>query len=947
MRDQRRQARVEGVRTELEYSNEESDEEIEAEPRHCNPLRSNETTPARRNGRRELRRRIELGNKWPGERQGVANLRLNPQNTHSHPHGYTNPYVPLSTTPPIITLRSISHHLWENLVKLEKKKLKRVLFAQRRVRYGGFVSAKMGYEQGGRFTPWPSPGHLFPSSILLLNSLLPFLRAGVVSLDRRGLQCLGSASISSSYSSFEYSSSVRTPSTRKGFKVEKPDGGVSFRPIVMPKYCSRAPEVTKLDDALQRFDENEMLHRKPPPSTIFKLGHPPDLATYTTLVNGLVLADRVFEAVELFKKLSRHKLCDPDQIMYGTVINGLCKVGHISKALELLSFMESGSCKPGVEQYNAMIDGLCKDRMVDDALRLFTKMIGKGVHANVITYSSLINGLCNFGRESEAARILINGYCKKKKFEEAINLFREIRNKGLIPNGVTYNSMLQDYDMPHDQEENPDNDDEEPKEKVASKHEWFTKPTQPQEPTDPDWNVGKTPQQGQNQSWLMTLASSAEKPSKTFDELMSTPIDFSAFVMNGLNINNLTQETLLGPAFRLLKGTQSIDYPFDLTKPLPLVKIGNLQKAPVDYFFNNDLKYLQGGISTMTYRTSLTKTKAAQYDLPGIEDMRRWSTLEKKRAIIMIKVIDKQLKERRMMRSLEKFVGGKDYRTDLRLLHLSYCVRHHKAMMSKMRRSSRRNLRLLLISHCHSPRDHSRTSNNPLTHTRLLLPHSGSQKVINSTTHSNCVKMKHYSTALSLLKQIHFIGIPWNIYTFNISINWYSRLKQVNYSFALLATIFKLGHPPDLATYNTLLNGLVLADRVFEAVELFKKLIRDKLCEPNQFMYGTVINCLCKVGHASKALELFRFLEKGSSCAPNQVMYSTIIDSLCKESEAARMLIDMEEKGVHPDTRTYTTLVNTFCKQGSVKDAELVVQAMERRGLHPDVITYRWVLFAW
>nr|GEU51542.1 hypothetical protein [Tanacetum cinerariifolium] len=42
-----------------------------------------------------------------------------------------------------------------------------------------------------------------------------------------------------------------------------------------------------------------------------------------------------------------------------------------------------------------------------------------------------------------------------------------------------------DSDMPHDQEENLDNDNE-PKEKVASKRDWFTKPTQPQEPTDPD-----------------------------------------------------------------------------------------------------------------------------------------------------------------------------------------------------------------------------------------------------------------------------------------------------------------------------------------------------------------------------------------------------------------------------------------------------------------------------
>ncbi|GKF94274.1 hypothetical protein Tco_0283974, partial [Tanacetum coccineum] len=47
----------------------------------------------------------------------------------------------------------------------------------------------------------------------------------------------------------------------------------------------------------------------------------------------------------------------------------------------------------------------------------------------------------------------------------------------------------------------------------------------------------------------------AEKPPLTFDELMSTPIDFLAYVMNNLKIENLTQEYLVGPAFNLLKGT--------------------------------------------------------------------------------------------------------------------------------------------------------------------------------------------------------------------------------------------------------------------------------------------------------------------------------------------------------------------------------------------------------
>ncbi|GKC67056.1 hypothetical protein Tco_1099654 [Tanacetum coccineum] len=54
--------------------------------------------------------------------------------------------------------------------------------------------------------------------------------------------------------------------------------------------------------------------------------------------------------------------------------------------------------------------------------------------------------------------------------------------------------VVADSDMPQDQEGNLGNDDDEPMKETVSKCDWFIKPTQPQEPTDPDWNVGKTPQ---------------------------------------------------------------------------------------------------------------------------------------------------------------------------------------------------------------------------------------------------------------------------------------------------------------------------------------------------------------------------------------------------------------------------------------------------------------------
>nr|GEZ05582.1 hypothetical protein [Tanacetum cinerariifolium] len=208
-------------------------------------------------------------------------------------------------------------------------------------------------------------------------------------------------------------------------------------------------------------------------------------------------------------------------------------------------------------------------------------------------------------------------------------------------------------------------------------------------------NQSNTPQQGPTQSCLMTLASSADKQSNTFDELMSTPIDFSAYIMNGLKITNLSQETLLGPSFSLLKGTRTkyveLGYDFEECYKALLEKLywenlegvtrvevtrkhgyGYLKEIEVRRA-NNDLytfkedelyKFSDGTLTRLqTSLEDITKNIHMEY-LPK----RRWSTLEKKRANIMIKVIDKQLKKRRMTMSLKKFVGERHYETDLRLL---------------------------------------------------------------------------------------------------------------------------------------------------------------------------------------------------------------------------------------------------------------------------------------
>ncbi|GJX36449.1 hypothetical protein Tco_0248006 [Tanacetum coccineum] len=177
---------------------------------------------------------------------------------------------------------------------------------------------------------------------------------------------------------------------------------------------------------------------------------------------------------------------------------------------------------------------------------------------------------------------------------------------------------------------------------------WFQKPTKPPTP-DRDWNKTLLDKHGPVQPWISTLARN-EDPRESFNELMDTPLDFSAFVLNRLKVDTLTPELFIGPTFELMKGsckslveleyfleevckatTDQLDwinpeghqYPHDLRKPLPLIPNSRGRRViPFDHIINNDLASLSGGVSSQTYATSVTKIKDADYrHIKWIEDL--------------------------------------------------------------------------------------------------------------------------------------------------------------------------------------------------------------------------------------------------------------------------------------------------------------------------------------
>nr|GEU52777.1 retrovirus-related Pol polyprotein from transposon TNT 1-94 [Tanacetum cinerariifolium] len=326
---------------------------------------------------------------------------------------------------------------------------------------------------------------------------------------------------------------------------------------------------------------------------------------------------------------------------------------------------------------------------------------------------------------------------------------RKSRKEAEEPSHTVDDSGVQQY-----QEFDMGNNDEQPADKDVSKADWFKKPEQPLTP-NPDWKKRQHVDFRPPQTWISQVAC-AKEPTASFDEILNTLINFSVFVLNWLNIKDLTQAILVVPAFELLKGTckslteleyhleecskattERLDwhkpkgkpYLFDLSKPLPLIRDHRgHQVISHDFFINNDLKYLKGGRSSIrcqklpkklnltkpdTFRSNLKNKTAytaysdpkgviykdqnnrarlmcsdellkfsdgtlndvqtALYDIAkgiGMEYLpkRKWSGLDKRRARVMIHDIEKQLFQMRLIRNLEKLIGGRKYKNDLRLL---------------------------------------------------------------------------------------------------------------------------------------------------------------------------------------------------------------------------------------------------------------------------------------
>nr|GEX97606.1 hypothetical protein [Tanacetum cinerariifolium] len=222
------------------------------------------------------------------------------------------------------------------------------------------------------------------------------------------------------------------------------------------------------------------------------------------------------------------------------------------------------------------------------------------LEAEVLTWSSnslkTSYAIATDHSEMELKKILI----KKMKGNKSIHRSNEQRNfyKALVEAYESDKIIIDTYSDTVTLKRHHDDDADKDKEPSAGLDQGSKRQREGKEPESASAPKEKATRsaskstQGSIQPWISELAKQTDSRS-SFNELMDTPIDFLAFLMNQLKVDTLTPELLAGR-----------------------------RVIPFDHFINNDLEYLRGGASRRKYTTSVTKTKAVDYGhIKWIEDL--------------------------------------------------------------------------------------------------------------------------------------------------------------------------------------------------------------------------------------------------------------------------------------------------------------------------------------
>ncbi|CAN0905146.1 Pentatricopeptide repeat-containing protein At1g52620 [Linum grandiflorum] len=197
--------------------------------------------------------------------------------------------------------------------------------------------------------------------------------------------------------------------------------------------------------------------------------HVPDEFTYSTVIDGYIKQNDLHGALRMFGQMLKRR-CKPNVVTYTCLINGFCRSGDSSTAETTFVEMQLSGLEPNVVTYSILIGCFSKVGKLRKACLYFDQMLFNKCVPNDVTFNYLINGFANnvealkhevpldetplclqifecmisdgWEPRDAAHSSVILCLCQYRMVETAITFCDRMRNKGLVPNPVSFIALL-------------------------------------------------------------------------------------------------------------------------------------------------------------------------------------------------------------------------------------------------------------------------------------------------------------------------------------------------------------------------------------------------------------------------------------------------------------------------------------------------------------------------
>lgn len=621
---------------------------------------------------------------------------------------------------------------------------------------------------------------------------------------------------------------------------------------------------------------------------MIKEGHRPNKVTYTAIMSAYCKKGKVEEAFGVFERMKDLGI-ELDEFVFVVLIDGFGRIGDFDSVFRLFDEMEKRGISPSVVTYNAVVNGLSKYGRTQEADKF-----SKNVTADVITYSTLLHGyteeenvlgiLETKKRLEEAGitmdvvmcNVLIRALFMMGSFEDVYTLYKGMPEMDLVPNSVTYCTMIDGYCKVGRIDEALEVFDDFRKTSISSYAcynsiiDGLCKKGMVEMAIEALLELNhKDLVLDTGTYWFLMKTIFKENSSKVILDLICRMEGLGPDLYNVVcndSIFLLCKRGLLNDANQLCVAMKMKGLPVTCKSYYSLLRrllsVGNREQTlPLLNFFLKEYGLVEPKVRKLLARYLCLKDVDRAVQFLG-------KMLDNSSAVTFPASILKILiKEGRALDAYKLVVGVQD---DLPVTYVDYAI----------------------------------------------------------VIHGLC-KGGYLNKALDLCVFIEKKGMNLNIVIHNSIINGLCNEGCLIEAFRLFDSLEKLNLMTSEITYATLIYALCREGYLQDAEHVFKKMLL-KGFQPKTQVYNSLLDAISKFGQLDKAFELLNDMEK--NCIEfNNFTVSSVINCYCKKGDmegALEFYYKFKGKDILPDFLGFLYLIRGLCTKGRMEEARSVLREM-------------------